>query len=204
MSEPDGLRGEVEAAVLDQAEHIGLRGFDKAGLVNRFLGRGASRATLYRWVDGVLKSGRAGQHLTKKVKEAAAERAERSDAPAADVAREVATKLPAVVRVEDIAGTGTIPIISHLQECLQAARDVMRYARAEDGRVRNAKLLVSASEHLRRSLETSVRLYEAMRSVNQVDAFHAAIIEEIGKVSPDLAEVVLNRLSLLSTQWAPP
>ena len=197
-----GLRDEVEAAMLEAVERIGTR-FQRDAIVARFLKRGASRATLYRWIAGVLASGRPGQHLASKMHEAAVERSARVADPAADAAREAIAKLPAVVRVEDIASTGTIPVIERLNECIRAADRVIKYSQGLDGGVRNAKLMLSASEHLRRSLETSVRLYEAMRSVNQVDAFHGAVIEEIGKESPELAERVLRRLSILSTQWAP-
>lgn len=200
MAQKD-LRPEVEAAVLAELERVGPEAFNKAALVARFEGRGASRATLYRWVDGPLKSGAAGQHLARKVKAAANQRAARTDDPAADAAREAVAKLPVPVRVDDIASSGTLPVIEKLNECIRTAEQVMAYARTDEGKVRNAKMLLAASEHLRRALDTATRLYEAMREVNQVDRFHAAIMEAIAQESPEAAERLVTRLSQLATQW---
>jgi len=86
--ETNTLKAKVEAAVLAEMERAGPDAFRKVAVVNRFMGQGASRATLYRWVDAPLASGRVGQHLTRKVKEAAAKRARRSPEPAREVAAE--------------------------------------------------------------------------------------------------------------------
>lgn len=188
---------------MTEVERIGPDGFARDTVVKQFLGRGAGRSTLYRWVAELLASGRPGQRLASKVREAAAERAARTPDPAAEVAAEVAAKLPAPVRVDEVVGTGPIPVIDHLRKCTKAADDVIAYARTTEGRVRNAKLLLTASEHMRRTIETAARLYEAMRSVNQVDAFHAAIIEEIARESPEVAGRILERVAVLSNQWMP-
>jgi hypothetical protein len=56
---------------------------------------------------------------------------------------------------------------------------------------------------LRRNLETSVRLFEAMYEISRVEAFHSELIQELSKESPELAERVLMRLGRLAERWAP-
>ncbi|TCI00177.1 hypothetical protein EJV46_05870 [Roseococcus sp. SYP-B2431] len=204
---PDSLeraafRAEVVAAVLTEIELVGAKALSKNAVAKRFEGRGASPSTVYRWVDAVVKSGRAGQHLARKVKDAVAERAARSPDPAAEAARDAATKLPVVVTPDDIAGGGgTVNVIGRLQDCIKAAEDVMQHARIDTGGVRMAKTLLAASEHLRHCLETCGRLYEAMRGVAEVDRFHAAILEEVARESPECAERIAQRLALLSGDY---
>ena len=67
--------------------------------------------------------------------------------------------------------------------------------------MRNARLLLQATENLRRCLETGLRIAEAMREMDQVDKFHAAILEEIAKMDPVLAERVVLRLGQIAEQW---
>ena len=77
----------------------------------------------------------------------------------------------------------------------------MRHARDPEGRVRNGGLLIKASEHLRRSLETACRISEALRQIDRIDEFHAALMGEIAAESPALAERVVLRLAQLTARF---
>jgi hypothetical protein len=59
-------------------------------------------------------------------------------------------KLPALVKVDDVVSAGAIPVMDRLNQCISAADQVIAFARTPEGAVRNSKLLLSASEHLRR------------------------------------------------------
>jgi hypothetical protein len=200
----NALRAEVEAALLAELERVGPAALSKAVLVRRFDGRGASRATLYRWLDDLLQSGKAGQHLAGKIKQAAQERAGSTVDPAADAARETAMKLPPVIGLDDVAPIGgTIAFIAKLHAAIAAAEQVMCHARTEDGRVRNGRMLLAAAESLRRSLDTAVHLQRAILELTEIERFHRAIFEEIARESPELAERVVTCLRHLSNQWTP-
>jgi hypothetical protein len=196
------LQGEFEADLAAEVKRVGgADHFDKGPLVRAWEDKGISRATLYRWIEAGMKSGRPTQALARDVKAAAKARAKRKRAPAADAAREIGKKLPVVVTVEDIAKHGTIQVIDQLHTCIQAAQDVLAHARTGDGKVKNAKLLLQASESLRRCLDTAARISDAMYQAAAVERFHKAIVEEVSKESPALAERVLARLSALANQW---
>lgn len=198
------LRAEVEAATIAELKRVGPDELNKAELARRFEGRGPSRATLYRWIDGPLKSGAAGQELARDVKAAAEERAKAPDPPRA-VVEAAAPKLPAVVTVGDVASSGgVIPVIERLTACLETAEQVMAYARNADGTVRSAKILLAASEHMRRSLDTAAKLQQAMHSTARVEEFHGAVLELLEGVArdfPQAAEAIVSRLGQLSTRW---
>ena len=196
------LHAKVEAAVLEEVGRVGVDGFDRAALVRRFEGHGASPRTLYRWIGVLFESGRIGQHLARTVQEAVAARSAASPDPAAEAAREVGEILPRLASPGEIAaGGGPIAVMALLQNCVQAAVDTMRHAKTDDGRVRNSKLLLAASAELRKCLETTVRIFETMREVSHVDRLHAEIIEEIGRESPELAERVLRRLDQFCSRF---
>jgi len=196
------LRAKFEATVLSEIGRVGIDAFDRAAVVRRFSGEGTSPRTLYRWVQALFDGGRAGQHLARTVQEAAAARAAASPDPAADAARAVGELLPAQVTVDDIAGGGsTVRIIETLASVVADVRLLVRHAKTDDGRVRNSKLLLSASAELRKCLETAVRLQEALRDVQQIDKLHAAIIDEIAKEAPELAERMFLRVDRFCSQF---
>lgn len=196
------LKREFEAAVLEEIARVGLSAFDKSAMVKLFAHR-AGRSTLYRMVDLLLKSGRAGQQLASKVKALAGARAHTSIDPAASAAFEAAASIPGVVSVMDLSvATGNpIDVMMKLRTCVDVADDLIRHARTDDGKVRNAKMLLGASEHLRRCMATAAQLQEAMLEVAHIERFHAAIFDVLREESPVLVERVLVRIKQLNRQW---
>ena len=204
MAEHDPtLREEIEAAVLAELARVGPAAFSKSDMMRRFEGR-ASRATLFRHIEKPLVSGRGVQHVARKVKEAAAARSKLPDPPAAAVAA-AAAKLPAVVRVEDIASSGgMIPVIEKLLACVVIADQLIAHARTDDGKVRSARLLLAGSEHMRRNLETAVRLQESMRQADDMEKFHRRILGVVRAVSiehPEAAQAIITALGQLAADW---
>lgn len=125
----------------------------------------------------VLDSGRAGSHLTAKVREAVAARVGRGNDLAAVTAREVADFLPRPVTPADIIGDGVVGASERLAQCVGVADSILQKCCGDDGKtIRLPKLALAASEHIRRCVETSIRIAEAIRSISAVDAFHRAVI----------------------------
>lgn len=207
---PSGLRAEVEIATAEAVEQAASGEIDRGALVRSFLGRGASRTTLFRWIAEHLEGGAAGQAVARRVRQAAEERAaaagvEVPDEPGQDARAEAsiaAAQLPLAVRIEDVAGSGgALDAISKLNACIAAAEKVMRYASHPDGDVRAPKLILAAAETLRRCLDTATRLHEALRSVQEVDRFHQAVLDELALESPALAARVVARLSAVAGRY---
>ena len=191
------LRGEVEAALLAELERVGPARFRQADLVRRFEGRGASSRSLFRWTGELLKSGRAAQHLSQRMRAAVDERAELTNEPAAAAASEVVAALPRPITLDEIAGSGPINIRSRLQECFDTARQVAEHARTPGGAVRNAWLLLSAAELTRRSIETAIRVRHSLQSLEATDRFHQAVLDILAQESPELVQRVLARVTQL-------
>jgi hypothetical protein len=199
------LRAELETAMLGEAEHVGPDGFDRAAVVSRFMDRGVSRPTIFRWAAEIVNSGRLGQHVTRKIREAAEERASRSADAARDAAEEVMAKLPPTMTVGDMVSSPgrTIDVIERLKQCIAVADQVIKYARTDSGGVRNSRLLIQASEHLRRSLDTAARLQRAIYEMGEVEKFHQAIFDIIKEEAPEAAERLLMRLEQNCAAWMP-
>jgi hypothetical protein len=195
------LRREVEAAVAKAVKTIGIGGFRKESVVQKFLGRGASASSLYRWIDATIASGKPGQAAVKAVKRAAKVRAARTPDPVGEIVAEVREHLPAVVRVEEIAGTPTVRIIEELAIVVADLKALVRHAKGSDGSVRNARLLLQASDRVRACMETAMKIQAAMHDVDQVDRLHDAIIAEIAKCDRELAERVIRALRAISSKW---
>jgi hypothetical protein len=200
MNSLSPLRIEVETAVLDRLERAGPKA-EMGELVQSFAGRGASRPTLYRWVAGIVKTGRGGAHLTAKLRDAAAARAARTSDPARDAADEIETSLPTLGRSGDVLGGGVLEIMEKLHVCMGLAEGIITKTRNPDGSIRLVKTALAASEHIRRCLETSVRVADAIRQISRIDAFHASIIDEIALESPECAERILVRLKQFHVSW---
>jgi hypothetical protein len=197
----EALKAEVARAVVAEVAKVGPA-FDRAGLVAKFMGRGADRATLFRWISAEVESGRPGQAMTKKIKASAARRAKRAADPAADAAAEVGEHLPAVLTASDVLpGSGVVAVVERLRECVEIAQKIIKYSQTSDGQVRNAKLLLAGSEHLRRVIDSCVRLQESAMQLSQVERFHSLIIAEVAKESPEAAERILAAVGRLADSW---
>ena len=111
------------------------------------------------------------------IKQAVAERAARGSDPPASIAAEIGDKLPKRVSLAD--STGGLDVVRKLREILSSLDDVAAHA-CPDGKIRNPWLLLSASEHRRRCIETALRVQHRMADIDQVEHFfHAAVIAEV-------------------------
>ena len=177
----------IEAVALQLADGRGKANFSKSAIVKQFEGR-VSRTQLYEWIKDAVEGGEA----SKVLKESRA-----IGGPVKTVRRRGwAASKPA-----------TMPVMEMLAECVSSARQIMQALTTEDGKVKNSRMFLTASEHLRRSLETAAKIYSGMEEIQQVAKFHAAVVEELRLESPTLAARVVQRMQALSRQWgvaAPP
>jgi hypothetical protein len=198
-------RDEVEAAAIAEATRVGPSEVDKGALVKRFLDRGTSRATLYRWVDAALASGQVAKRIKTKAKAAAKRRAKTDPEPAAAAARDAVALIPAPIKISEDLAPGApqsaIPFIQRLQECLATADQLLKHARTPEGGVRNSRVLLAASEHVGRTLERAARIQDSLTQAAQVENFHRAIFAALKEESPQFAEKVLIRLRQLNAAW---
>jgi hypothetical protein len=163
-------------------------------LVRRF-GEGIGRGTGFRWIAELLGDG-------------APEKAEETATPAAPAAPPppVATAAtppppaappapadpaPDALEGEVLAPTApagsdtTIRATAELADCLAIARQLVDHARDENGRPRNVRLLLAASEHRRRVIETAARVQATLLEHGKLDEWNSALFAEIQKSDPE-------------------
>lgn len=177
------LRADFTKALREAVRDIGPEGFDRTSFAAKWIKRGVSRSTAFRWIAEDLVV--AGQELAVQVNATALRAA-------------MPHKADPVV-----AAAAPLPVMELIRSCIQTAEEIREAARGPDGKIRLTKTALAASEHLRRSLETAAKLHEAIRDVQQTEAMHAAIISEIEAESPELAMRVLRRLENLAAGWGP-
>jgi hypothetical protein len=102
---------------------------------------------------------------------------------------------PALVTTGD---TVTIYAAKELAACLATSEKLIAYALDENGRPRNVRLLLAASEHRRRVIETAARCKPILSDSDKIDIFNDAVFSEISKESPETVIRILDRLRDLS------
>ncbi len=106
----------------------------------------------------------------------------------------MAAALPAPVTAADIAEYEPAEIMQKIQLAITTAQQVIQSAQNEDGTVRNAKLLLAASNSLRCSLQTAHNISESICKLQRVWTFHRLMVSEIAEESPACAERVMRHL----------
>lgn len=99
--------------------------------------------------------------------------------------------------------TAALPVLHHPRECIAAAQQVMAYSRKEDGAVRNPRLLLGASENMRRAVESSVKLHDSILEGVAVERYRQANFDILREESPALAHRVLTHLAELNRSTRP-
>lgn len=135
-------------------------------------------ATIYRWIDGVTKSGAIGQRLiARKMKGG----------------RRAAT--------DETLTVTALPLAAYMGEAILAIQATLRHAQGEDpNKPRNPRMTLTAAVALTRAMQTALALHQALTAAQRVDEFHAAMIEEIARESPEVAQRVTNRLRALTSR----
>jgi hypothetical protein len=77
----------------------------------------------------------------------------------------------------------------------------VKHAKMADGEVRISRMLLVAAAEMRKCPETSVGFFQTTWEVDQVDRLHDAILEEIRKASPEIAEAILRRIDARAASW---
>ena len=110
-------------------------------------------------------------------------------------------QLPVVLRLDDISSTPTVKLIEELGTVVADLKALVAHAKTPDGKPRNARLLLMASDRIRACLETAMKIYQAMRDMDQVDRLHDAILEEVGHEAPAVRERILRRVAAMATGY---
>ena len=195
------LRAVIEQAVLAEHLRVGAESFKVGPIWRQFTGQ-IGRSTCYRVVDEYITSGRCGVHVGEAIKKGAARRAE---APAAAAMASAEVILPRAVSPTDITGQSPLQLIDLLHECMASAKTVMDHARgAEEGKVRNASLLLKAVSVQRGCLATAAAMLDTMHRVQNIERFHQAVIGVIARLQPAEAEALVLELRQTIGDWRPP
>ncbi len=195
----EGLRREVELAVLEAVKAAAGGKVNRAAIWRQFDGRGVSRSTCFAWIAAALEDRDAGAPSLADATVAPPPPALPTDA-AAEAEAVAGAVVPADV-VPDGAAGRSLPILQHLQRTIEDVLRVRSVAYHADGRVRNSRMVLKAAEEMRKSLETVVKLQAAMNDAAALERFHNAILDVIRQEDPAIAQRVMRRLDELAMRW---
>ncbi len=201
------IRHAVQQAALVAARKSGWKRLDRAPILAQFADR-APKSNIYRWIaearklpltrtpEEMLDDAKSGDALlvgsvVREIREAVA------PAPGAALARHAMPyALPLPSLGETAAAVVPVPGLMELPLRNASRPRMTRWAksRGADGDIRNTRLILRAAETLRRSLETAVKLQEAIEDGAEVEQFHRTILEEIAAIDPSVAARIRARL----------
>ncbi|HEY0203834.1 MAG TPA: hypothetical protein VGC15_06785 [Acetobacteraceae bacterium] len=115
----------------------------------------------------------------------------------------------AAAAAEPSASVSLVPtearaVLDQLGTIQATCNKVLLASLGTDGKVRNAKQALNAVEALRRCLETSLKLYESVSNVQQIETFMAEMLAEVRPLAPELAQAVVARMRKVQTRWSRP
>ena len=110
----------------------------------------------------------------------------------------VAAAAPAGLSMVPDAARG---VLAQLQTIQDTCNKVLQASLAPDGRMRNARQAIQAVEALRRTLETALKLYEAINNVALVERFMQEMLAAVGKLHPDAAQACIAEMRQVQGRW---
>lgn len=215
----EALRIACQREVMAEAESVGPERVNRAAIMRKYERLGVPEVTVYRWIRQCFGSKKKQARLvddivrdrtTSRIAEQAEKIAERVQAEARPAAARAAAEeavdaMPAPPSPDQVlaVGTGsTIPFMEHLRRLLLTSEEMEALARGPDGKLRNIGGMSRAAVVKLRALEVGLKAHQALAEMAEVERFHRLVIEEVAKESPEVAERIVRRLTVIAATWA--
>jgi hypothetical protein len=157
--------------------------------------------TFYRWVRVIDASGLPSDRAMKKARRTIRQREKAAGSKTAvqgALVEAVAEELPAVPDERNFSSMSVPKLLDRLEACISLAEELKEHARSATGGVRNAKLLLQASEHARRTADTISKLYAMLWDVQRTEALHQTIFKRLRERDPELVLLILQDLERIN------
>ena len=109
----------------------------------------------------------------------------------------VRAMMPVPVSPADVKSVSPLNAVALIHECIGLGREVVDYCRGADGKIRNVKGALSASAHMRASVDTLARVVERVNDAQRINDILDMMITEIAKESPEAAQRILARMQAI-------
>ncbi len=163
------------------------------------------KSTFYRWVRQIEASGvpaaNAKAAITKAVCADIAAFGSEETVINGDI-EAISGRLPSEVHPGNLTGLQICEIAKRLHDCIKSADKIQKYALTSNGEVRNPKLLLLSSEHIRKTIETASKVTSQLFNFQATEQFHKAIFDRLGERDPTFVRQVLDDLTALNNSWA--
>lgn len=163
------------------------------------------KSTILRWYQAAVAEAGQTPHAQARAAVVEAKRAARDEKKRKGTRttphRALKAALPTPVSPETINPLAARSAIEQVRVCIQHAETVVQYCTLPDGKIRNPRLYLQASNHMRASVESLAKIAERLNDAQRIEQVHAVIFEEIRACAPEVAERILQRLQNLQESW---
>jgi hypothetical protein len=193
---------EIKSRILELLAQYG-RTYDFAQLLSEC--SDVPKTTFYRWVRQIQATSAPAEEATASARAAIAADVQVLGSEAAVVDRDlqlIAQEMPEVPTAAALTGLNMVQIAGRLRGLLANAAAMKAHSLGADGKIRNPRLYLQASEHERRVLETASRLVEQSYDRNSVEQVFNAIFIRLRQRDPEMVRLVLEDLRALNNGWS--
>lgn len=212
MIDPE-RRKKVKAKIFAVLERQGYKatGFTWAEMMEKY--PDIPKPTFYRWVKTLHERGAPAQNAIRQARKRRSRSAERKARQQSEYrARRdkdknleaVAENLPVIPDIQDpetARNYSITDLLDRLGGCVTRAELLEQHALGDDGKVRNAKLLLQASEHMRKTADTIAKLHAMLWDVQRTEMLHRAIFRHLSRRDPTLVRDILADLRAVNMEF---
>lgn len=162
------------------------------------------KSSFYRWVRQLQASAAPAEEARAAATAGVAQDVQVLGSEAAVVDRDlqlIAQEMPEVPTAAALTGLNMGQISGRLRGLLANAEAMKAHAKGADGKIRNPKLYLQASEHERKVLETASRLVEQSYDRHSVEQLHQALFARLRERDPIFVRTVLDDLEAINNAW---
>jgi hypothetical protein len=151
------------------------------------------KATLWRWIKEVRE--KASDSPSRQKLQAAKAKIKKIVEEVHSVGGSLpAAPSPAYLAAKGAEGEASINVLGRINELYKEAEQLRDYALNDVGKIR-IPIFYKESINLRRNiLQTKIDMLQEVYDLRRMEAFYEAIMDEIGKVSPEVQRAIVDRM----------
>lgn len=204
MAVPKPLKQKIQSEINDLLVKYG-RDHDFGPVYKKYANE-VAKSTFYWWVKSINDSGIPAQKAIRTAKKRAKRKAVRKKAVTKKalkkvVVAEVIEVLPALPDSTDTVGCSLIEMGQKLNTCMEEMEALMKHSKNDKGGIRNTRLLLQATEGLRRTIDSAAKLRESIWDVRRAELFMTALLNRLRHRDPEFIELVLGDIKQVNKDW---
>lgn len=136
------------------------------------------------------------ERLEQELSKPAAPRRPAQSRPSKRPARALPT-----AKTAQIKPVGQLDAMEEMREAIATADAIRDYSKTVDGRIKNPRYLMSSAKLRLDTIRTAVSVMELLVDSERIEKFFSAVVEEVGRESPEAQGRILERLQIINQEF---